>query len=317
MSYTLCCISEKLKSEGISFKTMTWKRYNQLVETEGLDQALALLGDKWLENVMVTRSHIEHCNENGWGYRVSSALFPVLTHPDFGYSVEDVPQHEEIMINFAEISEYNKEWKVRLSTHPDQFNVLASPNQNAVDKSIRELDHQGWVMDMLGCSLSYKNPICLHVNCTKGDPQQIADKFISNLEKCDISVQSRLVVEVEDKGIWNCDRLWDHFFQVHGIPIVFDNLHDKCNPSEKRSAWDIAETWPCRPLFHYSEAMPDQANPRKHADLPTGIPLGVRADWEIELKSKDFAIEAIEKLQEEEDLKVWQRNGKMFDFKPF
>ncbi len=295
--YSLCCISEILKADGIKFQTMTWKRFNQLKDQHGVQHALNLLGDRWLNNLMVTRSYIEHCHKNGWGYRVSSALFPILTHPEFEYSIEDVAQHEEIMINFSEIAEYNKVWDVRLSCHPDQFNVLASLNQKAVDKSIKELNHQAWVMDMLGCSKSYENPMCLHVNCTKGDPQDIADRFMETLSKCDEGVRSRLVVEVEDKGIWNGDRLWNHFFQPYGIPIVFDNLHDKCNPSEKRNAYDIAQTWPCKPLFHYSESMPDQKNPRKHADMPTGLPCNVKADWEIELKKKDYAIKELHRLE--------------------
>lgn len=295
--YSLCCISEILKADGIKFQTMTWKRFNQLKDQQGVQYALNQLGDRWLNNLMVTRSYIEHCHRNGWGYRVSSALFPILTHPEFEYGIEDVAQYEEIMINFSEIAEYNKEWGVRLSCHPDQFNVLASQNQKAVDKSIKELNHQAWVMDMLGCSQSYRNPMCLHVNCTAGEPQDIADRFMSNLEKCDEGVRKRLVVENEDKGIWNCDNLWDCFFQAHGVPIVFDTLHDKCLPSEKRNAYDIAQTWPSKPLFHYCEVLPNQNNPRKHADMPTKVPCNVYADWDVELKSKDFAIKELQRLE--------------------
>ena len=117
--------------------------------------------------------------ENGWGYRVSSALFPVLTHPDFKYDITDVPQYQEIVDCLRETAEYNESWRVRLSTHPDQFNVLASENQSSVDKTIAELNHHGWVMDMLGCERSYQNPMNIHVNCTKGDLADIAARFMS------------------------------------------------------------------------------------------------------------------------------------------
>ena len=289
--YNLCCISNELKDQGYKFQTMTWKRFNQLCDEHGAEYALDQLGKRWLNNVEVTRLCIEHCADNGWGYRVSSALFPCLTHPEFGYSVQNVPQYEQIMEEFRDIVYYNEAWQVRLSTHPDQFNVLASENQASVDKTIAELNHHGWVMDMLGCERSYRNPMNIHVNCTKGDLADIAARFMSNLNKCDQSVTSRLVIENEDKGCWTVDNLLKHF----RLPITFDNLHDKCNPSETSSEdcmYQCAATWNVKPLFHYSESHPDKTNPRAHADIPTDCPSIWQYDWDIELKSKDAAIRA-------------------------
>jgi len=290
--YNLCCISNELKEQGYSFKTMTWKRFNELSAVFSEEYALAELGKRWLNNVEVTRLCIEHCADNGWGYRVSSSLFPCLTHPEFEYSIEDVPQYEQIIEEFRDIVYYNETWQVRLSTHPDQFNVLASENENAVVKTIAELNHHGWVMDKLGCERSYYNPINIHVNCTKGDLADIAARFMSNLNKCDQSVTSRLVVENEDKGCWTVENLLLHFFDNYGIPITYDNLHDKCNPSVLGNIQNCADTWTCKPLFHYSESCPDATNPRKHAEMPTGSPFSEEYDWDIELKSKDAAIRA-------------------------
>jgi hypothetical protein len=80
--YNLCCISNELKTKGIGFQTMTWKRYNELQP----DEALLELGRRWFNNVVATKFTIDHCGRNGWGYRVSSGLFPLLTHPDFKYA---------------------------------------------------------------------------------------------------------------------------------------------------------------------------------------------------------------------------------------
>ena len=290
--YNLCCISNELKAQDHAFQTMTWKRYNDLCSRFSISHALNELGSRWLNNVQVTRLAILHCWENKWGYRVSSNLFPVLTHPEFGYDISDVPQYEAIMKTFNDTAwENNNFWGVRLSTHPDQFNVLASENQASVDKTIAELNHHGWVMDQLGCERSYYNPMNIHVNCTKGDLADIAARFMSNLNQCDQSVTSRLVLENEDKGCWNVDNLLKHF----RLPITFDNLHDKCNPSETDSdacMRQCAATWNVRPLFHYSESHPDKTNPRSHADMPTDRPCSDQYDWDIELKSKDAAIRA-------------------------
>ncbi len=292
--YNLCCISEELKDQDYRFQTMTWKRFNQLCDEHGDQHALNELGERWLNNVRVTFMCIQHCYENGWGYRVSSNLFPIRTHPDFKYGIKDVPQYDEIMEEFRDIVYYNETWQVRLSTHPDQFNVLASENQNAVDKTINELNFHGWVMDKLGCPRDYRTPMNIHVNCTKGDPADIAARFMSNLNKCDHAVTSRLVLENEDKGCWTVDNLINHFYKDHLIPTTFDNLHFKCNPSQFDEAQAMAlcaATWGMtKPLFHYSESMPDQKNPRKHADMPTDYPASDSYDWDIELKSKDAAI---------------------------
>ena len=305
MSYNLCCISNELKEQGHSFKTMTWKRFNQLLVSDGEASALAELGSRWLNNVEVTRLCIKHCFDNGWGYRVSSSLFPVLTHPEFMYTVQDVPQYEDIWDEFAEIEMNNEIWGVRLSTHPDQFNVLASENQSAVEKTITELNHHGWVMDMLGCPCDYNSPINIHVNNTKGSLDDIACRFMSNLNKCDYSVISRLVVENEDKGCWTVANLVQYF----NVPITYDNLHDKCNPSQfhptasnihptASNMASCASTWgSIKPLFHYSESCPDATNPRKHADMPTDCPATDRYDWDIELKSKDKAIRELAMIE--------------------
>ena len=294
--YNLCCISNELKEQDHKFQTMTWKRFNQLRDEHGAEYALDQLGQRWLNNVEVTRLCIKHCSENGWGYRVSSSLFPCLTHPDFEYGIEDVDQHEEILRTFSDIAVRNSEWDVRLSCHPDQFNVLASENEKAVAKTINELNHQGWVMDMMGCRRSYENPMNIHINNTKGELDDIACRFMYNLDRCNESVTSRLVVENEDKGCWNVVNLHSHF----DIPITYDNLHDKCNPSPQKDVSTMAvcaSTWGgFKPLFHYSESMPDQKNPRKHADMPTNYPASDRYDWDIELKSKDAAIRSCGEL---------------------
>jgi UV DNA damage endonuclease len=245
----------------------------------------------------VTIATIKHCERHVWGYRVSSSLFPLLTHPDFNYEFHDVPQCNELHSLFKDVTE-NEAWKVRLSMHPDQFNVLASENDDSVNRTIRELNHNGWLMDKMGCLRGHWNPMNIHVNNTKGDPKQIADRFFANLARCDHSVTSRLVVENEDKGIWNVETLLEYFYKPHGIPITFDTLHHSCNPSTglitdsgEDNEMEMCDlTWDTRPIFHYSESHPNKPNPRSHADDPTDLPPRQAVDWDIELKNKDKAI---------------------------
>lgn len=282
--YNLCCIANELKPDH-RIMSMTWQNYNA-------GRRLVELADRWLNNVRTTLRTIEHCHRNGWGYRISSSLFPVLTHPEFGLSIEDAPNWAQIDSVFEQIRIANSVLGVRLSMHPDQFNVLASDNEQAVDRTINELNMHGWVMDKLGCTRSHQNPINIHINCSKGEPGTVAERFVRNLFRCDDSVISRLVVENEDRGMWNTESLLNHIAPF-GIPITFDNLHHACNPSvEEDAAMDgCAGTWGAiRPIFHYSESEPGHTNPRSHAAVPTNRPREYGCDWDIELKDKERAI---------------------------
>lgn len=285
--YSLCCISNELKKNGYSFKTMTWKRYNELSDKLGPENALQELKSRWHNNALVTKAIINHCRTNKWNYRLSSSLFPIIglisSRPD--NDTNDV---------LRSIAEDNYDNSVRISIHPDQFNVLASKNNEAIRKTIVELTEHGWLMDMIGTSQSYHNPMNIHVNCSDGDPKEISERFMYFLNLCLPSVKNRLVVENEDKGIWNVETLYNYFYVPYGIPITFDNLHHKCNPgylSEQEAMTVCASTWgDYKPLFHYSESDTNNKNPRAHANLPTDIPTSSEYDWEIELKAKDEAI---------------------------
>tara|TARA_Y100000361_G_scaffold105875_1_gene95617 strand:- start:111 stop:935 length:825 start_codon:yes stop_codon:yes gene_type:complete len=274
---------------------MTWARFSKLPREE----AVATVSARTLNNIRVTYKILEQCASEGWGYRVSSNLFPLLTYDVVELKLEDYPDYIDIEAALADCASIIRDKRIRVSCHPDQFNVLASEGKHNVAKTIKELNHHGWLMDMLGAPRDYRAPINIHVNNTKGDPADIAARFMANLAKCDESVQSRLVVENEDKGIWTPSLLVKHF----DIPITYDNLHHKCLPDDltQEQAHRLCyKTWMrggyYKPLFHYSESHPNKTNPRSHADMPTATPASsfdMPVDYDIELKSKDYAIASL------------------------
>lgn len=292
MSYSLCCISNILKSKGVGFSTMTKKRFLQLPRT----QAIQEVSKRTLQNVQTTLKTLEHCHENSWNYRVSCNLFPLLSLPEAQLVYEQYPDYIEIERTLNQCSNFVNTNNIRISNHPDQFVVLASDSDAVVKNSIRELELNAWIMDKLGAQKSYFSPINIHIN-KNADSTLVQKKLLTNLDGCSESVRSRLVLENEDKGMWNVQQIVE-MFGKH-LPITYDNLHDSCNPCDAtgQKAFEICyETWNNRnivPLFHYSESNPNTPNnKRAHAETPTSKPNSYNhnVDWEIELKGKDYAL---------------------------
>ena len=295
MRLGLCCISLNLQEleEPLKFQTMTYKRFSQLDREE----ALSILGSRILNNMQVTNATIQYCAENTYCYRLSSDLFPLITYVDANVSLDQLPNYDEIEQSFDDIAYTLQQTNVRLSCHPSEFNVLASTNQAAVDKTITELNFYSSFLDRIGCSADYNCPMNLHINNRQGSNDEVVERFIQNFNRLDSNCSNRLVVENDDKlNCWSVKQLIEDFYPKTHIPITFDYLHHACHPdgwTEEEAIISCYDTWQgFRPLFHYSENIPDHPNPRKHADYATGDPdtYDLDFDLDMELKMKDKAI---------------------------
>lgn len=291
--YGLCCISLKLKEQGFCHQTMTYKRFSSLPR----EQALEILGSRIQNNLMVTNKTIEFCAEHNYVYRVSSDIFPLITYDEANVSLEDLPNHDAIQNEFDNIQQTIKKTNVRVTCHPSEFNVLASTNTKAVDKTIRELNFYSSFFDRIGLEANYNNPMNLHVHNKNGTYSEIIDRFLKSFNRLDPNCRSRLVIENDDKvNCWSVKELIQYFNPATNIPITFDYLHHKCNPcdmSEQEALEACYLTWgEHKPLFHYSESKPGN-NPRAHADYADKSfnNYGLEFDVDMELKMKDYAIE--------------------------
>ena len=289
----LCCISLKLKEQGFSHQTMTYKRFSSLPREE----ALEILGSRIHNNLSVTNQTIKFCAENNYVYRVSSDIFPLITYDEANVSLEDLPNYDQIQNEFTNISQTISATRVRVSCHPSEFNVLASLNSKAVDKTIKELNFYSSFFDRIGLEANYNNPMNLHVHNKNGTHSEIINRFIQNFNRLDPNCRSRLVIENDDKvNCWSVRELIEHFNPATNIPITFDYLHHKCNPcdmNEQEALESCYLTWgEFKPLFHYSESKPGN-NPRAHADYAEQPfdNYGLEFDVDYELKAKDYAIE--------------------------
>ena len=319
----LTCISEELKlkdKKKYSFRTMPRKRFNDLDR----DDAIHQLSERILHNTRVTRYILNHCAMNDiLHYRLSSALFPLITDDKTDVNLDDLPHLIEIKEELAFAGKIAKKFNISIGSHPDQFNVLASTDRSKVDRTINELNFQASVLDMLDLPQDHTAPMNIHINYTPKMDESleiVATRFFRNLSMCDKGVYDRLTIENEDKGYFNvdnCIKLSDYLFKTFraNIPVCYDNLHDFCNPSEDHNVVFQAErcayTWVDQdgssedyflaPVFHWSEGTPQK--PRSHADyfalgnLPPMIAIEPNKEvkWECEVKQKDLAIKLLRK----------------------
>jgi UV DNA damage endonuclease len=297
MRYGLCCISLKLKEQGIGHQTMTFKRFNSLPREE----ALSTLGDRILNNLVTTRKTIEFCGQNDYVYRVSSDIFPLITYDEANVSLEDLPNHDEIQDEFDNIAQTITNTNVRVSCHPSEFNSLSSLSDKVVEKTITELNFYSSFFDRIGLPSNTLSPMNLHVHNYNGTREEISRRFYENFKLLDENCQARLTIENDDKlNCWSVRELVDIFHPITRIPITFDYLHHKCHPNDLTEVEAINmcyDTWQTRPLFHYSESRVGN-NPRAHADYAENVfdNYGLEFDVDMELKSKDLAIEKYEKI---------------------
>ena len=303
----LTCISEQLKlkdKKKYSFQTMTRKRFNDLCVKDGRNEAVKILSERIAHNLYCTQYILRHCHSNDIKhYRLSSSLFPLLTDQTLELAYTDLPNHKRLDTELGFIGIIAKTLGISLSSHPDQFNVLASANENSVNKSINELNFQASLFDKIGLSQDHTAPMNIHINGTPPEIEsdndadsinnariaEMAERFYNNLMRCDEGVYNRLTIENEDKGFWNVDNILkfsDYIFDKYKfiLPVCYDNLHDFCNPSKTINiTWQAercADTWvnPNKPhtdgcstiadfhapVFHWSEGKPEK--PRSHAD---------------------------------------------------
>ena len=298
---SLCCIHNGLKEQGVNFNVMTYAQYKKL----GKQAAMKVLADRSYNNIKTIHSIVKECAKQGWNYRIGSNVFPLMTHPDLKFSVDDFYNASEIYAEFRACADTIKQNKIRCSMHPDQFVVPASPNPKVRENAIRDLEQHGYIMDLLDLPKTPEAPINIHMNCyNNANFSEAADRFVQSYNLMSNSVRNRLVLECEDKlKSWTVQNLYDHAYSRIKIPITYDNLHDKCNPSiglNEQQAFELSlSTWPKNvvPLFHFSESLAGK-NPRAHADFPTFVPMvysNYKKDLHLdfEFKHKELAIQKV------------------------
>ncbi len=290
MRFGLCCL---FKKEPVSFRTTTAKALLPLHR----DRQLFKLSEICSHNAVNLYLGLETVQRMGIGsFRITSPLFPRMTHPDVGYRLEDLPDGAYIRELLKKTRIFAYEHNIRLSFHPDQFVVLSSPHLNVVENSILELEYQGGLAEAVGADV-----INIHAGGVYGDKLQALRRLSAVFPDLPETVRRRLTLENDDVSYTPRDLL--PLCGLLSIPLVYDVHHHRCNPdglSVDEATKLAGNSWQSigrEPYCHLSSPRAgwQGGDPKPHADYidPADFPecwLGREMTVDLEAKAKELAV---------------------------
>jgi UV DNA damage endonuclease len=285
-----CCINVQLAEKDISCNRGMVKK---TFEKKGHDYVSEIAIANIKDLIKILHWNADHDIQL---YRVTSNLFPWMSE----YEISELPRFDEISNLLLEAGSFAKLTGQRLTFHPGPFNVLGSPDANAVNKTIKDLNNHSEIFDLMGLEASHYYPINIHVGGTYDSKPDTLARFCDNFKRLSATAQKRLVVENDDRPSMYCvQELYQGIYSNVRVPITFDYHHHRFNSGNltEEEALRVAEsTWKCQQLVHYSSCKKTFEDPKSkalaHADwiyekIKT---YGLHLDIELEAKSKELAI---------------------------
>jgi len=209
--------------------------------------------------------------------RLGSEMLQGYTEPSWieWWQQVDVQRHLERI--FAPVGARARELGVRLSFHPGQFCVLASVNENIVERSIKEFEYHADMAKWMGYGKKFQDfKINVHISGRQG-PGGIR-KVLGRL-----SPEARNCITIENEenswGLDDCLGLGDV------VPIVLDIHHnwiregEYLDPDSDRVK-RVLDSWRgVRPAMHYSVSREDLLvahDPDVLPDMPSLLAAGFK-----------------------------------------
>lgn len=191
-------------------------------------------------------------------FRISSDLIPFGSSP-----VNNLPWWELFSDKLGQIGKKIRDYNIRVSMHPGQYTVLNSPKEDVVSRAVEDLKYHTKVLESL--AVGYDHKIILHIGGVYEDKQEAIGRFIKNYKLLESDIKKRLVIENDDKSYNIRDVL--QIGKILSIPVIFDNLHHKINPSIESDKIKTEYEWmeECRQTWkpadgvqkiHYSQQHP-------------------------------------------------------------
>lgn len=276
-----------------SSSNVTYTNYKKLYSEE---KRITKLKQVTSSNILALKNILEYNIKNDIHfYRITSALVPLATHPEVNWDYRRF-----FATDFKIIGDLIKRNKIRVDTHPDQFNVINSINENVVENTKNNLMFHANLFKDLDYPLG---KMVLHIGSGSGGKEASLERFKVNFEKYPNEIASKIILENDDKVFTAKETL--ELCKDLSIPMVLDVHHHICNnegEDVKELLGNIFKTWnkeTLTPKLHFSSPK-DTPTDRRHSDYIDGKQfvdfIEVCRDFDtdidimIEAKMKDFAL---------------------------
>ena len=188
--------------------------------------------------------------------RLGSNMMPAYTHPDWKYFYKRTDVRDTAQREWSRVGDLARKLDVRVSMHPGQFVVLASVNENIVNRSIEEFEYHADIIRWMGYGRNWQDFKCnVHISGRQG-PAGIKAVLPR------LSTEARNCITIEnDENSWGIDSSLElekdvalvmdiHHHWVNSQGEYIDSNDDRC----KR----IIDSWRgVRPSMHYSVSRED------------------------------------------------------------
>ena len=241
-------------------KALTFFRYSALPKQEATEKLLAVTA----QNLKNTKRILYYNAANEIPlYRLSSSLVPLATHPDVDWDFI-TPFQEQ----WRELGQLVKQFKLRVSFHPNQFTLFTSPREEVTINAIKDMTfHYKMLeaMDALDTSL-----INIHIGGAYGDKDTSLQRFQQNIQQLPLAIKNQMTLENDDKTYNVRETLIT--CEQENIPMILDYHHHMANKEDIDLALyleRIFKTWKNRrmvPKVHISSPKSTLVF-RSHADF--------------------------------------------------
>jgi len=183
--------------------------------------------------------------------RLGSDCLPVYTHPEWSYFWQKPDVIAYCQQHLIKVGDLARSHNIRLSMHPGQFTVLASDNEDIVNRSIEEFEYHADLIRYMGYGKNWQDFKCnVHISGRQG-PAGIK----AVLPRLSTEARNTLTIE-NDENSWGIDASLELEKEV---ALVVDIHHhwvhsagEYITPSDDRIARVIDSWRGVRPVCHYS-----------------------------------------------------------------
>jgi UV DNA damage endonuclease len=177
MKLGYACINKGLSEQPKTKRITTNRTFRKATfEEKGLPHASAIFLQNSKDLLKILQWNEQH---NIKFFRLSSQIVSWATE----YQLVDLPDYDLIEAQLFECGLFIEEHGMRVTSHPDHFVKLASPDERIASNAIRDLEIHGELFDLLCLPRSPYAKLNIHVGASYGDKPKAIDNFCRNVDR--------------------------------------------------------------------------------------------------------------------------------------